>query len=197
VGLGAALLAACFTLAVPIDAGATHNPWHPSRAQMRRLQNLEPYIRYFSSLDYGIGYANVPADYIRALILVESGADRHAYSPKGARGVTQIIPSTAMRVVEDLASMGRDFLFVDEGIFDSFQADDLYNPALNILIACYLTANYHLQYEGRTDLVVSAWNAGPGAVARYGNAPPPYPETRGAIRRIKYYMDFFEGLQVN
>lgn len=164
----------------------------PSSQQLQRLNHLEPYIRYFSSLPYGAKRARVSPDYIRALILTESGGDRWAISNKGARGLTQIIPSTARLVAKSLSKSGYDFLYVDEGVLDSFDADDLFDPAVNILMACYLSATYHVQYEGSTELVVSAWNAGPGAVQRYGNKPPPYPETQAMIARLTGYISFLE-----
>lgn len=178
-------------------ASSKSSAFQPSRAQLRRIHQLEPYIRYFTSLAYGPQNARVPADYIRALILTESGGDRLAHSGKGARGLTQIIPSTARRVLQDLAVADYDYLYVDEALFGQFDPENLFDPALNILIACYLSATYHDRYGGRTDLVVSAWNAGPGAVRRYGNQPPPYPETRTLIKRVITYMDFLETLDVN
>lgn len=169
------------------DTAHTHRP---SRQQLRRLAYLEPYIRYFTSLAYGPDDNRVSPDYIKALILTESSGHRTARSPKGARGLTQIIPETARTVVNKLAKLGYDFLYVDERVFSEFTADHLYDPALNILIACYLSATYHGWYEGSTDLVASAWNAGPGAVARYGNEVPPFAETRGMIVRLKGFMSY-------
>jgi soluble lytic murein transglycosylase-like protein len=162
----------------------------PSQAQLQRLHNLEPYIRYFSSLTYD--GARVSPDYIRALILTESGGDRWAKSNKGARGLTQIIPSTGHHAAKGLLEVGYDFLYVDESALEAFEAGDLFDPAINILMACYLSATYHAKYEGSTELVVSAWNAGPGAVRRYGNKPPPYPETQAMITRLTGYISFLE-----
>jgi len=164
----------------------------PSSTQLKRMHHLEPYIRYFSSLSYGPQGAKVSADYIRALVLTESAGHKAARSGKGALGVTQIIPSTARIVVRELARDGYDFLYIDEGVFERFEARDLYDPALNLLIACYLSATYHDKYDGDTELVVSAWNAGPGAVARYGNKPPPYKETRGMIGRMLGLIGYLE-----
>jgi soluble lytic murein transglycosylase-like protein len=184
---------------VPTQASSPQGLFNikPTRSQLRRLHHLDPYIRYFTSLPYGPGGARVPADYIRALILTESGGDKWAHSGKGARGLTQIIPTTGRRALAELAREHYDYLYVDERVFHSFDADHLYDPALNILIACYLSATYHELYGGRTDLVVAAWNAGPGAVRRYGNQPPPYPETRDLITRVIAYMDFLETMDVN
>jgi len=173
-----------------VSASSVSSRQRPSRSQLLRLYHLEPYIRYFTSLSYGSEAARVSPNYIRALILSESSGWHGARSGKGARGVTQIIPSTARAVLAELSRQGRDFLYVDEAVFDRFEPDDLYDPALNILIACYLSATYNAKYDGKTDLVVSAWNAGPGAVARYGNRPPPFKETLSMIGRIKGLMDY-------
>ena len=192
----ACLFAGVLSAAVAAPAHAS-DAWRPSKAQMRRLAELEPFIRYFTSFDYGKGNANISIAYIKALILTESGGDPAALSPFGARGVTQILPSTARTVLETLASMQRDFRYIDESVFEKFEPDDLHDPALNILIACCLNATYQTMYGGRTDLMVSAWNAGPGAVAKYGNKPPPFAETRHLIRRVENTIDYLDRLQVN
>src|SRR5512141_631057 len=102
----------------------------PSAEQMRRLEELEPYVRYFTSLSYGPQRARVSSEFIRALILIESGANPDARSRMGARGVTQILPSTAREVLRELAGT-RDSLFVDEDVFHSFHAELLRDPAIN------------------------------------------------------------------
>jgi soluble lytic murein transglycosylase-like protein len=181
----------------PLSASAHHSErkrssYKPSPAQLERLSEVEPYIRYFTSLSYGPAGTKVPADYIRALILTESGADTLAQSKKGARGLTQITSTTAARVASDLKEAGVDYLYIDEAMFDEFHADHLHDPALNILIACYLNATYHHWYDGRRDLMISAWNAGPGAVRRYGNEPPPYPETQATIFKVESYLSYLQ-----
>lgn len=181
----------------PLSVSAHHSErkrssYKPSPAQLERLSELEPYIRYFTSLSYGPAGTKVPADYIRALILTESGADTSAQSTKGARGLTQITSTTAARVASDLKEAGVDYLYIDEAMFDEFHADHLHDPALNILMACYLNATYHDWYDGRRDLMISAWNAGPGAVRRYGNEPPPYPETQATIFKVESYLSYLQ-----
>lgn len=70
-------------LALDVDASATSSTvaYEPIRAQLERLSAAEQYIAYFTSLSYGPSDARVSADYIRALILTESGADPQARSP--------------------------------------------------------------------------------------------------------------------
>jgi soluble lytic murein transglycosylase-like protein len=181
---------------LPLRASAMEPSSHPSAEQLQRLQELEPYVRYFTSLSYGPQRARISSEFIRALILIESGADPEARSPMGARGVAQILPSTGRAALRALSGT-RDFLFVDEKAFHRFEPELLSDPAINILIACYLAATYDEMYDGRTDLVVAAWNAGPGAVARFGNEPPPYRETLKLIKRVEHTMDYLSSEQMN
>jgi len=48
------------------------------------------------------------------------------------------------------------------------------------------------RFEQRYDLLAAAWNAGPGAVRRYGNTTPPYRETRQHVSRVLGYMRWYE-----
>jgi hypothetical protein len=102
------------------------------------------------------------------------------------------MPETGREVVAELLKMNTDFVYVNRARLESFSPTDLYDPAVNILIAAYLTANYHADYRGSTALVTAAWNAGPNAVQRYGNKTPPYEETHQLIERISGYINYFE-----
>lgn len=196
-GLRASLVAVALAAFAQASTSDALEPFSkPSREQLRRLERLDPYVEYFTSLTYGPEEAMVSSDFIRALILIESGGKPQARSKMGARGVTQILPSTARSALGQLAGT-RNFRFVDERVFEAFHPDLLEDPAINILIACHLSATYHAMYDGRTDLVAAAWNAGPGAVARYGNRPPPYPETLKLIKRLERTIRYLDGLQVN
>jgi len=163
----------------------------PSDEQLQRLAEYERYIEYFTSLAYGPTGSMVSAEYIRALILTESAAYERACSNKGARGLTQIMPDTGRLAVQDIVSSGLDYEYVDEKRLARYSPEVLYDPATNILIACYLGALYHTDYRGRTDLVAAAWNAGPQAVARYGYRTPPYDETRGMVLRLVGFLNYF------
>ena len=195
--LAAGLALVVFVVTGAVSPAPAAERWRPNPQQLKRLQDLEPYISYFTSLTYGGEKANISRAYIRALILIESGGDTTARSPFGARGVTQILPATARSVLSQLAGLRRDFRFIDEKVFTRFQAEDLHDPALNILIACYLNATYHAMYDGRTDLVIAAWNAGPGAVARYHNRPPPFAETRDLIARLEHMIEYLDRTELN
>ncbi len=164
----------------------------PSKSQLARLSHFTKYIDYFSSHGYGPGKAKISPNYIRALIVAESSAQPRARSHVGARGLSQIMLETGKIAARAIIASGVDYEFVDERRLKWLSAEDLYDPAINILIACHLSATYLEQYLGRTDLVVSAWTAGPDAVSRYGNRPPPYRETRQLLARVHGYMVHFD-----
>lgn len=93
---------------------------------------------------------------------VESNFNRLARSPKGAMGLMQMIPPTAMR----------------------FGVNDPYNPEQAIRGGCRYLRFLYNRYGGRLELVLAAYNAGEGAVDRYGRRVPPYRETRGYVASV-------------
>jgi cell wall-associated NlpC family hydrolase len=102
----------------------------------------------------------LPAGLLAAVAQQESGGNAHAVSPAGARGLMQLMPSTA-------AGMGVD-------------PDD---PAQAITAAARILSGSLHRYHGSIELALAAYNAGAGAVARYGGIPP-YPETQNYVRSI-------------
>ncbi len=184
-------IVAAVALLGPGPANASRGGGPPSRDQLTRLAHFDKYIEYFTSLGYGSGKSRVSSTYIRSLICAESSVNPQARSNKGARGLSQIMPETGRLAARALYESGIDFEFVDERRLKHLRAEDLYDPAINILIACYLSATYLDQFLGRHDLVISAWNAGPGAVTAHGNRPPPYRETHQLMARVRGYMAYF------
>ena len=115
-----------------------------------------PYAALFAQAQQRYG---VPAGLLAAVAQQESGFDPSAVSAAGARGLMQLMPGTA-------ATLG-----VNPD--DPAQAVDGAARLLRDLIAEF----------GRTDLALAAYNAGPGAVHRYGGIPP-YPETRHYVAAV-------------
>ena len=116
---------------------------------------------------------------IAAVIKAESSFQPRALSKAGAYGIMQVMPDT-WRLVnrQALVCSGRH-----QGECSS---DCFYNPELNIAIgACYLS-QLAKRYDGHIEWAVAAYNAGPGAVDKYGGIPP-YAETTEYVERVVSY----------
>lgn len=93
----------------------------------------------------------------------ESSFRTGAVSPKGARGLMQLMPATAAR----------------------FGVRNIFDPAENIEGgAKYLRYLLNIFGDNRVDLVLASYNAGEGATIRYGWSVPPFNETAEYVRRI-------------
>lgn len=161
-----------------------------SRVQLQDIEKLKEYdhlIRYFAGICYFRPRHKVSPDFIRALILAESGANPKAISAKNALGLSQILYETGDRAAKELACSLTSFRYVSKARLANLKEDDLFDPAVNILLTCYLVAKYNFKFEGRLDLVVSAWNAGEytESLSRLSHAP--YRETEDLIGRINAY----------
>jgi len=116
-----------------------------------------PYAALFTAA--GHKYGLDPA-LLSAVAKTESGYRPSAVSSAGARGLMQLMPGTAR-------SLGVD--------------PD--NPTQAVDGAARLLSDLTKQFGGRTDLALAGYNAGAGAVRRYGGIPP-YSETRTYVQRV-------------
>ena len=113
------------------------------------------------------GKFNLDVALIKAVIKAESNFNHQAISPKGAKGLMQLMPQTA----------------------SALNVDDVFHPGDNIFGgARYLRYLLNL-YRGDLTLALAAYNAGEGAVAKYNYNVPPYPETQNYVRRV---LSFYE-----
>jgi soluble lytic murein transglycosylase-like protein len=142
----------------PKDAGskAVTVPVGPVSFVARTNPQFEPLIRQHASL------RGIRADLVRAVIQVESAFNPSAVSPKGAMGLMQLMPATA-----------KEF-----GVIDPF------NPAENIRGGVSYLRQLLDRYDDNEQLALAAYNAGPGAVGKYGNQVPPYKETQNYVKKI-------------
>jgi soluble lytic murein transglycosylase-like protein len=123
---------------------------------------LPPYLAYDDIIEEAATLHGVDADLIHAIIQAESAFNPSARSHKGAMGLMQLMPATA-------AELG---------------VTDPYDPEQNIRGGVMYLKSLLTRYQHNEELALAAYNAGPGAVARYGSVPP-YRETRDYIARIK------------
>ena len=102
----------------------------------------------------------VPAELAQAVAWQESRFSQSAVSPKGARGVMQLMPATARDLGVDAADLASN---IEGGV-------------------AYLAAMLR-RFDGSLPLALAAYNAGPGAVERHGGVPP-FAETQSYVRAI-------------
>jgi soluble lytic murein transglycosylase-like protein len=103
---------------------------------------------------------------IKAVIANESGFNANATSKVGAQGLMQLMPETA-------ASLG---------------VRDAYDPAQNVAGGARYLRGLLDRFHGDQRLAIAAYNAGPGAVEKYGDVPP-YAETRNYVQNVLASFD--------
>jgi soluble lytic murein transglycosylase-like protein len=154
---------------------------------LEKLTAYDDYILYFSGISYFQRRHKVSPDFVRALILAESGANPMAISARNARGLGQILYPTGVQAGRELSSLFPPFRHVSHRTLRDLREEDLFDPAVNILLTCYLIAKYNYKYSGRLDLVVSAWNAGEYTESLTIGKHAPYKETEELIGKINAY----------
>lgn len=105
---------------------------------------------------------------IHAVITVESAYDAKAVSHAGAMGLMQLMPGTAKR----------------------YGVDDPHDPKQNVSGGVRYLRDLLKQFRSLS-LALAAYNAGEGAVLKYGKRVPPYPETRKYVRDVLRYYKLY------
>jgi len=105
---------------------------------------------------------DVRPELVRAVVQVESAFNPYARSPKGAQGLMQLMPATA----------------------EQFGVTNAYNPEENVRAGVAYLRQLLDRYENDEELALAAYNAGPGAVDKYGQTVPPYRETKSYVAQI-------------
>jgi soluble lytic murein transglycosylase-like protein len=146
----------------PLRRGATRDRVPARDRSPERYSRYDAFIREASRL------YQIPEAFIRAVMRVESDFDPNVVSRVGAAGLMQLMPATA-------ASMG---------------VRDPFDPRENILGGTRYLRVLANGFNGDLVLTIAAYNAGEGAVIRYGGVPP-YDETRRYVQNVlRYYYAF-------
>ncbi|WP_236061052.1 lytic transglycosylase domain-containing protein [Paraburkholderia domus] len=156
-------------LSVVMQAGAfqpTGAASNASASVASRVMALSPLINEAARA------TNLDSALLMAVIDVESGGNPQAVSPKGATGLMQLMPGTG-------ALHG---------------ASDLFDPRQNISAGASYLKKLMRQF-GNLQLVLAAYNAGEGAVQKYGGQIPPYAETMSYVPKvINRYMRYRDAI---
>jgi hypothetical protein len=108
----------------------------------------------------------VDADLISSVIAIESNYNPRAVSRRNARGLMQLIPSTASQ----------------------FGVRNIFDPRENIEAGTRYLGELLHRYDNNLILALAAYNAGPQRVQKYGTVPP-FAETQSYVRRVKSKYD--------
>lgn len=122
---------------------------------MAALPGLDPLIDEIAAAH------GLPAAMLRALVRQESGGNPRAVSPKGAQGLTQLMPGTAKQL----------------GVLNPF------DPRENLMGGARYLKQQLDAFGGNWEHALAAYNAGPGAVQKHRGIPP-YAETQNYVRSI-------------
>jgi soluble lytic murein transglycosylase-like protein len=134
----------------------------PSSGSLERMQKLDAHIDE-AAKSYG-----VDKNIIKSIIMTESAGNQKAVSSAKAKGLMQLMDSTA----------------TDMGVQNVFNARE------NILGGTKYFAKMLRQYSGDVKLALAAYNAGPQNVEKYKGVPP-FDETKNYINKVLSYFNHF------
>ena len=117
---------------------------------------------------------DIDPDLLQAIMFVESRANPKAVSHAGARGLMQVMPATARRF----------------GVRQPLT--ELHDPYTNLNVAAVYLKKLQKLFGNDLKLVLAGYNAGEGAVIKYGRKIPPYRETQGYVVKV---MDRYQSLR--
>ncbi|SPK71626.1 putative lytic TRANSGLYCOSYLASE [Cupriavidus taiwanensis] len=140
------------------------------------IKTVEPLIHQIA------GRQDVDPALVKAVMAVESGFNPAAVSPKGAIGLMQVIPDTGARF-----GVSADARRTIE--------QKLADPRTNITAGVRYLSWLMQQFPDNLELVLAAYNAGEGAVQRYNNRIPPYPETRQYVSTVLQFYRLYQPQQ--
>ncbi len=138
--------------------------------------NVKDYKDYFKKYDniiyrysssFGVDYPLV-----KAVIRAESGYNPKAVSRKGAMGLMQLMPETA----------------------SLFDCENPFDPESNIRTGIKYLKYLMDYFNGRVELALAAYNAGPKNVIKYGYSIPPFNETKSYVKKVLEYYRIYSNV---
>lgn len=161
---------------VASDANFSKTPLYRYLSQHPGLKKFEVFVDQAAK-----EFALEPA-LLKAVMAAESGFNPAAVSPKGAVGLMQIMPDTAERygITSDKKKS------VQEKLTD---------PRTNIRLGARYLRDLLLMFPAKQDLVIASYNAGEGAVRKYNNQIPPFPETRNYVQIVAQFYALYRPAQ--
>jgi len=149
------------------------------RRELLRYFSRHPNLKKFEPLLKAAGNEfAVDSALLKAVMAAESGFDPDATSPKGAIGLMQVMPATAERY----GLRGDDQKTLEEKLSD---------PKTNIRLGARYLRDLQRMFPDQQDLVLASYNAGEGAVQKYNNTIPPYPETRNYVELVTQIYQWY------
>ena len=147
----------------------------PSRRDMKPVPRIRggpaerattlPATPYDPYIDMVSRENGVDPSLVKAVALVESGFNARAVSSKGAQGLMQLMPKTAAQ----------------------YGVTNIHDPYQNLNAGAKHLRELLDRYDGNVTLALAAYNAGSGAVTRYGVVPA-YAETRDYVKKVQTKM---------
>ncbi|MBN1980401.1 MAG: transglycosylase SLT domain-containing protein [Chitinivibrionales bacterium] len=116
--------------------------------------------------------SGIDSSLIKAIIAQESNGNQYALSRAGAKGLMQLMDSTARQ----------------------FKVTDSFNPRENVLAGVSYLKQLLSQFDGDERLALASYNAGPSSVLKYGGIPP-YKETQEYVTRVLQRRDLYKNTQ--
>jgi len=143
-------------------------PGEPAHEGLGKVEapKLDRHVKAFKAAAKRTG---VDDAMLRAVAHAESRFDEKAVSPKGAQGVMQLMPATA----------------------ESLGVTDPFSPAQSIDAGARYLRMLLKRYKNDRALAIAAYNAGPGAVARYAGVPP-YAETKAYLEKVEALYEAYK-----
>ncbi|MFW6252045.1 MAG: lytic transglycosylase domain-containing protein [Halanaerobium sp.] len=154
-------------------------------------RNLEP-VQYKTEIYKYAEEFSIDPELLAAVIYVESRFDKYSISSRGAVGLMQLMPSTAVWISEEIGHK-------------NFSLEDLDDPELNIKFGSWYFAHLYHKFDKNLIKTIAAYNAGENNVKKWINdgwdgeleEELPFKETDNFVRRVISTKDYYSKTRNN